>query len=150
ISGQCEEDGYGLYSYLLFSSPPRDTARERYRQAIAAYLDTFRLVDEYAVHFRPAELNITYLPLRRRPATSRPSVNWVLENYDYARAGAFLAKLTTPHLEGPYIVSHLNTPLSETSVVNLYLDQDLSSVPARLVALWVKDFEARVGAGRSW
>jgi hypothetical protein len=150
VAGELEKKRFGLYSYLLFGSPPTDATRERYGQVTAAYLDMFGEFGEYAKHFEPGRLNVTYLPLTQRPSMSRPPVDWVLENYDYARARALLGKLTKPHMKGPYIVSHLETPLSDTRDVNLYLDQDLSSVPPRLIALWVKEFEMRVSTDRSW
>src|SRR5439155_10381933 len=39
VGEQAEEKGYGLYSYLLFGSPPSDATRARYLRAIEAYLE---------------------------------------------------------------------------------------------------------------
>jgi hypothetical protein len=68
-------------------------------------------------------------------------VEWMLKNYDYARAQVLLRALGGNQGEGPYIVS-FREPYSwdwpKAPPSRLYQDQ--SGIPLRLVDLWVKEF----------
>ncbi len=146
-----EEQGYGLYSYLLFGSRPSEAARERYEKAIEAYLrlipDIATLEEEESV--QRSQLNITYLLVKVEPK-KRPSVEWVLKHYDYARALVLLRALGGIYTEGPYFVSTLR-PLTGTEVLSGdYIFQDLSSVPAHVVSPWVKEFLNQAAQERFW
>ena len=77
--------------------------------------------------------------------------NWVLTNYNYARARAFHNSVPDgPQLEGPYFVSTLK-PLTGIDVISeRYLFQDLSSVPPDIIAPWVKEFMAQASQEQFW
>ena len=156
IAEQPEAKGYGLYSYLLFGAPPTEATRERYLNLIATYLESIPPVGSFKGSLERFELNIAYLPLKDSPPVEFSKscselpcgtgnvafAQWVLDHYNYTRARVLLRAVPAggTHRNGPYIVSSLK-PLSTTPILSPpYLYQDLSSVPARLVLLWVKEF----------
>ena len=156
IAEQPEAKGYGLYSYLLFGAPPTEATRERYLNLIATYLESIPPVGSFKGSLERWELNIAYLPLKDSPPVEFSKgcsqlpcgtgnvafAQWVLDHYNYTRARVLLRAVPAggTHRNGPYIVSSLK-PLSTTPILSPpYLYQDLSSVPPRLVLLWVKEF----------
>ena len=152
IAGGKEDTGYGLYSYLLFGSPPTGSARDRYLKAIEAYLGLLPTVEDLR-RYRPAtKLNITYLPVKARP-TNLPKAEWVLENYDYARARVLLDVVSSRYQTGPYIVSTL-TPLSSLQALpHDHLFQDLSLVPTQpddLLSWWIRAFVSQAAQEQFW
>jgi len=150
LKGQNEAAGFGLYSYLLLGAPPIASNRERYTKCVESYLASIENVIELQSYFPKSKLNIAYLPLQTSPP-AKPSADWFLEHYDYARARALLDLLPGSHRDGPYIVSVLH-PLSPGSGVDQYLFQDLSSVPPRgdLVSWWVREFLNQAAQERFW
>lgn len=149
VGSEPEVQGYGLYSYLLFGSPPDDTSRERYTKAVEAYLLLIPDIKSLEKYLQPRELNVTYLPVDDTPPTT-VLAGWVLEHYNYARGRALLRTLPGNHRDGPYIVSVLK-PLSGTSsLAGQYLYQDLSSVPPQLASAWVKEFLNQAAQERFW
>jgi hypothetical protein len=149
---QMETPGYGLYSYLLFGSPPGEGARERYQKAIEAYLTLVPDVASLERYIQRRELNIAYLPVDRAP--DQPvSVEWALTHYDYARARVVLRALRGTYRDGPYIVSSL-TPLTAASGMDAparqHLYQDLSLAPPHLVSAWTKEFLNQAAQERFW
>ena len=156
IAEQPEAKEYGLYSYFLFGAPPTEATRERYLNLIATYLESIPPVGSFKGSLERWELNIAYLPLKDSPPVEFSKgcsqlpcgpgnvafAQWVLDHYNYTRARVLLRAVPAggTHRNGPYIVSSLK-PLSTTPILSPpYLYQDLSSVPARLVLLWVKEF----------
>src|ERR1017187_1554684 len=74
----------------------------------------------------------------------------LVDNYDYGRAQFLLSVLDSSHLEGPYIVS-VRSPLSKmSSLPDQYLYQDLSTVPPKLISLWIKEFMAQAQEQEFW
>jgi hypothetical protein len=145
---QREAAGYGLYSYLLFGTPPSDASHDRYLQAICAYL-TIPPIAGMEQYIPRGKLNITYLPIATQPS-ARPTPEWVLDHYDYDRARALIDRIDGTHQDGPYIVSVLR-PLPDTRLAAVhYLYQDLSSIPPNVILLWVKEFLAQVEQDRFW
>jgi hypothetical protein len=64
-SSQTEQEGYGLYSYILFGARPESLNSDRwdrYYEAIIAYLD-IPTVGEVSRFVPPASTNITLLPV---------------------------------------------------------------------------------------
>lgn len=151
LKNEKEEAGYGLYSYLLFGSLPTEANSERYKKAIEAYLWTIpHIIDLESYDIPRNELNITYLPVKETPPEQGMSTEWVLTNYDYARARALLRLLPGDHRDGPYIIS-LMKPLSGVSeLTGEYLYQDLSHVEPHIVSLWAKDFFNQAAQERFW
>jgi hypothetical protein len=144
--------GYGLYSYLLFSAPPRDADEKvRYLKTIEACLALMREVDEYlARHVRPRSLNITYIPVvtvpQKAPETADLAKN-VLQSYDYATASILLAMAHKDRGAGPYLLATTG-PLSAASSV--YLWQDFTGVVPELAWDRVRFFTYLAAQQRSW
>ena len=147
-----EEAGFGLYSYILLGGPPTDSSRGRYLRAIDAYIALLLPLEDLQDSVDHRKLNVTYLPVR---AAVPPQVTsqWLLDNYDFARARVLLDLLPGDHREGPYIVSSA-TPLSRSGALNSrYLYQNLSTVPVDpkdLVSWWVREFENQAAQERFW
>jgi hypothetical protein len=153
LPGKSEEPGYGLYSYLLFSSPPKDNEeKERYLKTTESYLLLLQDIDEYlSRHVLPSKLNATYIPLKNEPDPGKSNPEWaanVLSVYDYTAARILLGKLDKYYQQGPYLVSLLK-PLSETAVP-VYLFQDLTGVVPEQAQNWVMFFTYCAAQQRSW
>jgi hypothetical protein len=148
--GKNEEKKYGLYSYLLLGAPPTASNRERYVKTIDAFLGSIVEISALEDYIQRSKLNITYLPVVDVP-TSKPSVDWILEHYDYARARALLNPLPGSLREGPYFISAM-TPLDSGAAPKEYLFQDLSAVPANadLISWWVREFLNQAAQERFW
>ncbi len=145
--GSREAEGYGLYSYLLLGAPPAGGARERSVKAIEAFwtvVPDVRALEQYVPR---AELNVAYVPVKA-PAAGAVGAEWILDNYDYARARSLLRHLPGANRDGPYLVSTLG-PLAG-GPANRVLFQDLSSVPPHLAASWVKEFLNQAAQERFW
>jgi hypothetical protein len=150
--GKKEASGYGLYSYLLLGAHPTDSTRDRYLKAIQAYLDVIDDITRLEDYISRPKLNITYLPIET-VADTRPTPDWVVERYDYARARALLDLLPGTHREGPYLVSVLKPLDSAGNPTDHYLFQDLSTVPTEpkdLVSWWVREFLNQAAQVRFW
>ena len=110
-----EEAGYGLYSYLLFGSPPTAGTQLRYLKAMQACLTMIPAVGELRKYKPAGKLNVTYVPVKVR-ASDAPTAEWLLSNYDFARARVLLDLLSSRYQTGPYLVSVL-TPLSQLQAI---------------------------------
>lgn len=166
VGKQAEKEGYGLYSYLLFGTPPTKVTRERYLRAIAAYftIPPITSVEEY---LPPWQLNITYLLLTDPPTPEVAQclrtqcisddsdragrvADWVLDHYHYARAQVLLRALPGTHRHGPYIVSYSEPLTGIGPLSGQYLYQNLSSVPPFLVQSWVQEFLNQAAQEHFW
>lgn len=161
LPNAAEENGYGLYSYLLLGSRPTAASRERYLRAIEEYLrfpDITRLEN-----FKPPRrtLNITYLPLQAFPSREIEKqladekygevAEWVLKQYDFERARVLLKGLPGDLREGPYIVSFSKAPKWNGAAHSRpYLFQDQSAVPPHIVSLWAKEFLNQAAQEQFW
>jgi hypothetical protein len=150
VGAQTEESGYGLYSYLVLGSPPDDNSRDRYRQAIEAYVGLVPDIQQLGRLIERRELNVTYLPLTLPPPGGPVALDWALDHYDYVRARALLRRLPGDYREGPYLISSLEPLTGKTAAPARYLFQDLSRVPPRLTTLWVKEFLNQAAQERFW
>lgn len=169
LSGRNNEDcGYGLYSYVLFGSPPSDANRDRYLKAMATFLRVVPDIGDLQLSGIPQRaLNITYIPIVERSEQTTIAndvigakgdsrliddlATWVLRNYNYARARAFLNAMPGgPHLDGPYFVSTLKPLTGIERVTEQYLYQDLSSVPPDIIAPWIKEFISQASQEQFW
>jgi|GEM_PF-3074190 len=158
IGARNEECGYGLYSYLLLGSAPSQKSRQRYLAALRAFLlFAPRVKDLERSNVPLRAINITYLPVLGQEMQTytppdvleasgdSPLINdladWVLLNYNYPRARAFLNTMPAgPYLDGPYFVSTLKPLTGVEAITEEYLFQDLSSVPAEIIGPWIKEF----------
>lgn len=152
LPNDIEEPGYGLYSYLLFSAPPKDTEeRARYLKTIEAYLRVLQDDVRLRRHVLRIKLNATYLPIEKLPAPGKSdaerAVN-ILAVYDYANAQRLLRKVEQAHQQGPYLLS-VRKPMSE-AVESTYLWVDLTGVVPELASQWMQDFVHLAAQQRSW
>ena len=153
LPGESPEPGYGLYSYLLFTAPPRDKEETtRYLKTIEAYLVVLQDVDEYLRrHVRPSWLNATYIPLKKAPDPGKSNTEWaanVLAAYDYTAAQILLGMLDKSYQKGPYLVSALK-PLSEADTPT-YLFEDFTGVVPELAWDRIRLFTYLAAQERSW
>ena len=156
LPGKEEEPGYGLYSYLLFSAPPKNAdERARYLKTIEAYLWVLEDVDYYlGANVPRSTLNATYIPLKKWPDPVKgvdrmPALaENVLAVYDYATSQILLSRVQQAHHQGPYLLSVLQ-PLSEPGKP-AYLWEDLTGVAPELAWNWVKFFTYLAAQERSW
>jgi hypothetical protein len=156
--GQPEGQGYGLYSYVLFATPPENAARAAlYLETIKAYLRITRMLDQSAGGYVPRwQLSVTYMPVRFQPpfdvsgappgqpaqeANLDPAAGWILQNYDYERAQYLLQAIAASPVGGPYIVSY-RTPLTSAvrPVTADFVFQDMSRVEPHIVPTWMNEF----------
>lgn len=153
-----EPKGYGLYSYLLFDTPPKDDLeRERYLKSLESYLLLLQPIAELERHRRRSELNITLIPVKRNvelpddlssPKQASQAAEQVLAAYDYARASALLANLGKQAVSsGPFLVS-VRPTLSNPGTLFLFFD--MSRVTPKLVWDWVRAFCSLAAQERSW
>jgi hypothetical protein len=145
-----EVSGYGLYSYVLFGSPPTDTSQKHYEATVRAFLQVIEGASQLeAGGVSKKRLNITYLPTTAALADDTDAAT-LLTKYDFGRAAALLLKLPgQPRTGGPYIVSVI-TPLSDATPPAQFLYQDLSSVPSDIIVPWVKAFVVQASKERFW
>ena len=69
VGDRVEQKDYGLYSYVLFGSPPSDIDRLRYRTFIDACLTTIPSIEGLEAKYPRSELHISYVPVGQRPPT---------------------------------------------------------------------------------
>lgn len=152
IKDQDEESGYGLYSYLLFGSPPTEANRKRYLKAIEAYIKLLLPLKDLQDNVAHGKLNVTYFLTKTVPPSS-PTSEWLLANYDFARARILLDLLPGNHRQGPYLISALAPLSTGSSLPKQYLFQDLSQVPTEpndLLSWWVLEFENQAAQEQFW
>jgi hypothetical protein len=149
-----EAPGYGLYSYILFASRPDEASRPLYVKLVQSYLELSER-DEVLRYFPAEAVNVTYLPIRiGREGTDEGNLRnaeWLVDNYNYARARRLLRSIAGEHSGGPYIVSSL-VPLTGVTVPlrREYLIQDMTGVAPRLVGPWMKLFLGQAEKERFW
>lgn len=156
-----ERPGHPLYSYLLYAGAGSGEREERARfvSAIEAYVGQVRTAEalEKSGAAR-ASINIFYAPLKEifedtSPASMRlhfaqrsaeEQIEILTRLYDHARAEVMMGQMRLRG-NGPFIVSVLR-PLSDGAVNQdeAFLVQDLSSVPPKLVGLWIDEFKRQV------
>lgn len=144
--GNDEKDGYGLYSYILFSQRPERDDSIKYAELIKTYINKIPELNELAIYLDDSSINVVYCPVIEDPElyfdslTIEQSIGWIIDNYDYARASLYLNKIDADFNKGPYIISY-KVPLSKTGIIKeKYLLQDFSNVHYKVVSLWVDEF----------
>jgi hypothetical protein len=153
-AGAKEKAGYGLYSYILFGSRPATAdARERCLMVLEAYVSVNESIARLeAAGIAPNKLNITYVPvIKLLPQNKMPSPEWLLENYDYARARKILSSISGEYKsEGPYIISHLKPLSNIRQSPEMYLYQDLSMVMPKVIKGYAREFFNQAAQERHW
>jgi hypothetical protein len=152
LSHDPEEPGYGLYSYLLFSSAPAsDDEKKRDLAVIQAFVDLLNDVSDLQSNgIGKGQINVTYLLVTEAPRDRVPPADWVLSHYDFPRAKVLLRIFHRNVLGGPYVASAL-TPISRSAIApDHHLWQDMTHVPAAVAASWEKEFERRATRPEFW
>jgi hypothetical protein len=155
VGDQAEMTGYGLYSYVLFDSPPTTETTPIYLAVISACIKEFPDLVGLAQKYRPESLNAMYIPVTATITGAKAEE--ILQQYNYERAKTILNRLSkTQRNGGPYLVSSLG-PVSSGNGTSPFVFQDLSAV--RLVSSqedqrkmayeWVLDFVDRVSNPQS-
>lgn len=144
------KDVYGAYTYVLFAGVPPDAkTRERYLAVLSAWQkmvpSIYRLEDRYK---RP-QLNVTYVPVTTAKGVQE-TAEWLLNNYDYVRAGLILRKFPTDTQRGPYLVSSTRPLTYENPVAGQTLVQNLSNVPATMANYWMESFRRQASQDQFW
>lgn len=149
LRGRNERPDYGLYSYLLFRSPPGGATRDRDRAVLAAYLRLIESVTALEGLVDRSQLNITYVPVRE-PVRDLASADSLLARYDYARAQVMLGKIPAAAGDGPFLVS-FRRPLSpETEAQPPMLVLNMTAVTPDVASLWVSEFLSQTAQERYW
>lgn len=142
---------YGLFTYILIGSVPTDLLRERALSLLEAYIGFSPFLGEVRRYVQnPAEINATAVPARP-PLPERITPESVLERYDFAAAQAIMRRVGKLDTRGIYIVSSLE-PLHgpNPSPPEVVAVQDLTSIPADVVAVWVREFLSQTSSERRW
>ncbi len=146
-----EETGYGLYSYVLFGRPAAgDSPRYARYRAVAQSFLAISTVSSVLRYTPRANINLTYIPLKEDPGTGS-SAERLIEVYDFDRAKALLTRTGSRLNDGPYLVSTA-VPLGAVAKADAdhMIFQDLSTVPSKVAALWMKSFLEQASQGRFW
>ncbi|WP_324680939.1 hypothetical protein [Hymenobacter sp. GOD-10R] len=164
-----EERGFGLYSYLLFRVPPSQANKERYRLAIQEYLRSITQVNVLQV-YEPdrSKLNVAYLPVVKPTQGLRTSYlqtnattnineltpdqiddDFVQNRYNYPRAMVYLSKMPEITGDGPFIICS-RKPLSQWTQQDDAIVQNMSTVPPRLINLWINEYITQCTQQRLW
>ena len=160
LLNQKEEAGFGLYSYLLFRTKPKDEDQKaQYLKILEACLRLMETVEDKTAHHRlPPELNATHIPVKTDPEDSqvlaKRAAN-VLEVYDYTAAQQLLDKLDKKYCKkdrpGPYLVSVRKDPLSNRpDHVQECLVQDFTGKVPELISEVVELFIYRAAQQPTW
>ena len=156
FSGQAEEPGYGLYSYLLFRrGDGAGIALERRKAVLRAFVEEVSpAAGLEAAGVARREINVLYAPVKA-PAGAAPQgpdavYDYLLAHYDIDRSRLLLDRIGLTE-DGPYLVSGL-TPLGGGAPVERgrMLVQDLSRVPPRLAGLWMTEFQRQAARQDFW
>jgi hypothetical protein len=149
VSGTQARNGYGLYSYLVLGASPTDATRERYLQTISAVWSLAPDLIELERYLEPRQLNAMLVPVVM-PGSGAVSPQWVLDNYDYARARVLLRAVGRTGRDGPYLISSLQPLDGATAATGPHLFQDLSSIPPTLATAWTREFLNQAAQQRFW
>jgi hypothetical protein len=163
VEGRDDGDAsYGMYSYILIARRPDTPAKfDRAKALIARYWTLNRTADYLASRSADASsLNAIYALLDKAPPSNLEGMDadvrakWIVDNYDYTRASAFLSK-ALPDLtskEGPVLLCS-TIPLHRTDTTareGKGFHFDLSDVPNDVVVAWTDAFIEQTTRTRFW
>lgn len=158
LPGKNEPERYGLYSYLLFGTPPStNTERERYLRGIESYLLVVQPIEELEFYKDRSLLNITLIPLKvsididqnlAQPEQARELAIKLLRIYDYGRAQILLSDLGLPTISSGPLLASKRTSTKGSNAIPLVLD--MSHVDPDLVQDWIKTFCLLATQEPSW
>jgi hypothetical protein len=153
LPGEVEAPGFGLYSYLLFSAPPKGSEEKaRYLKTIEASLLVLQEVDDYlGRHVPPSKLNATYIPVKKAPDRGGSDTQWaenVLAVYDYTAAQILLNRVQQAHRQGPNLLSVLKRPSDAGTSAHLW--EDFTGLVPELAWERIRLFTYLAAQERSW
>jgi hypothetical protein len=128
--------GYGAYGYLVFTSNPRLTAKERYAAVCSVFVAHLEASRAKSKRERASEM-ITFWPLRPDFLAEAPECKDALENYDTAFAGRIAAAVRKQGVRGPLLVAW-PTPFGKAGSEALVLDMSSFSNDdlSRAIRIW--------------
>jgi hypothetical protein len=148
-----KEQGFGLYSYVLFTRRPTDNERRRYVALVYAITrNVERVGDMIAVGVDRAEINVIHFPVARAPrrgATPMEAAVWIVDNYDYARAEAIRKHCRYARGSGPFLIASLS-PLSRAQPRHQPLIHDLANAADDTLELWADQFVETSCIPQTW
>ena len=149
---QHEEEGFGLYSYLVLGSPVNSQNRALYEAVMAAYLERVRELVALRKYFSDqSRLAAMYVPVTAPPpangkVSAAEAAKWFVDHYDGERMRAMVNRLPQRLSDGPYLVSSLR-PLGDGP---LAIQLNLGFITEDMAGLWVKEFLAATAQEHSW
>lgn len=154
MRGAQEERGYGLYSYVVFRSRPSEKTRPRYVAVIKAIVERVERTDQMiAVGYEREELNAIYFPVMRRPSRSASVAEiaeWIIDNYDFARAKRILDSIESISGDGPFLLASLSPLGSGLRATTNGFMTDLGRASDETAPLWTRHFIAVSCIPQQW
>ncbi len=153
LTGENEQSGYGLYSYVLMSHQPEASEAPRWKACLKALLE-LPTAAGLAQYVPKSRINITYIPLdslapQWNTLSIDRKVDYVMTHYEFARSAATLASLSEKTGSGPVIISLLQ-PLSLSQHPHPVLVQDLTLAQPTLMATYVSYFVQQAARDQFW
>jgi hypothetical protein len=156
-----ELEGYGLYSYLLFATPPKTNEdRDRALQTLEALVLVLQPVEAVERYRTRKELNLTQVPVTgpidvsvsvTTPIVAAATAQQILDRYDYARAQDLLLRLGINDAEGgPYLVSSAVPATKSATASGTQIVFDMRRAVPKLTWDWVTGFTRLAAQERSW
>ena len=129
-------DGYGAYGYLVFTSDPTSTEKERYLAACSAFNGYLPQTLAASPDERTAQM-VTFWPLKERSLGNRPTCEQLIADYDADFAGRIAAAVSMSGVRGPLLVAWKTPDTTEKSKALIldmsnFSNKDLS----RAIQLW--------------
>ena len=161
LSGNAEEPGYGLYSYVLLPHPPLGTEQlTRYTTLAEAYHAVIQPVGDFLdMGYDKRNLGITYWLLgevdRREIPRHEEKADWsfFIHAYDYARAQAMLVGLDMLGKPGPFIIA-ATSPIRPLASQPLDRQQllvfDLSRINEEEFVSMLQLYEEKASHPKAW
>ena len=155
IADAAETDGFGLYSYLLFTAPPSPATQAKYRALLKAFLQKISSSEKVEKYVARKFLNITYIPVSEKPGgefDSQPveaQIDWLLAHYNWARSTVILANIPAATSSVPFI-SSVQNPAFLGDNPPYFIFQDFAQAPPHLCGLWLDKFIRQAANEEFW
>ncbi len=158
-AGQQEESGFGLYSYILFKSRPTALKKNLYIEMILKVFGRTHKLDKHTNRDTPKkELHVTYFLIQtaapKMQMKPEAMAEWILEHYDYQRAGKIMRKASVLEQNGPLLLSAFQPLTSSAAQIDSnILMQNFSKIPSdrkHLIHAWVDTFFNHASIPQKW
>jgi hypothetical protein len=132
--------GYGGYAYLVFTSDPGSTQKERYLEICAVFNGYLPpTIPSTSVAERRSQM-VTFWPLNKDLVGDKPDCDQLIANYDRVFASKIAASVGKQDARGPLLVAWIDPydPYGESSSEALVLDMSnfANDDLARAIRLW--------------